>query len=63
MGKINWNDFQARAAEMEARQASSSPRVGFFTLKNDGDEAIVRIMHDTPEEFDILAVHQTQVDG
>ena len=63
MGKINWNDFQARAAEMEARQASNGPRVGFFTLKNDGDEAIVRIMHDTPEDFDILAVHQTQVDG
>ena len=63
MGKINWNDFQARAAEMEARQASNGPRVGFFTLKNDGDEAIVRIMHDTPDDFDILAVHPVQVDG
>ena len=65
MGKINWNDFQAKAAEMEARQQSqgNGPRVGFFTLKNDGDEAIVRIMHDSPEEFDILAVHPVQVDG
>ena len=64
MGKINWNDFQARAAELEARQQQmNSPYVGFFTLKNDGDEAIVRIMHDSPEDFDILAVHQTTVDG
>lgn len=65
MAKINWNDFQARAAELEARQQAqgNGPRVGFFTLKNDGDEAIVRIMHDSPEDFDILAVHQTTVDG
>lgn len=64
MGKINWNDFQARAAELEARQQQmNGPYVGFFTLKNDGDEAIVRIMHDSPEDFDILAVHQTTVDG
>ena len=64
MAKINWNDFQARAAEMEARQQQmNGPYVGFFTLKNDGDEAIVRIMHDSPEDFDIVAVHQTTVDG
>lgn len=62
--KINWNEFQERAAAMEERQSfNNGPRVSFFTLKNDGDEAVVRIMHDSPEDFDMLAVHQTQVDG
>ena len=65
MAKLNWNDFQEQVAAMEERQANAGngPRVGYFSLKNNGDEAIVRIMHDTPEDFDILAVHQTQVDG
>jgi hypothetical protein len=64
MGKINWNDFQARAAELEARQQQmNGPYVGFFTLKNDGDEAIVRIMHDTAQSFDIRTVHSANIDG
>lgn len=65
MAKLNWNDFQEQVAAMEERQANAGngPRVGYFSLKNNGDEAVVRIMHDSPEDFDILAVHQTQVDG
>ena len=31
--------------------------VDFFNLRNDGDEAIVRIMHDTTDSFNIFAVH------
>lgn len=31
--------------------------VDFFNLRNDGDEAIVRIMHDSTESFNIFAVH------
>lgn len=41
----------------------SSTGVGFFTLKNDGDEAIVRIMHDSIEDFDIQTTHPIQVSG
>ena len=62
--KINWNEFQERAAAMEERQQNGNgSKVSFFTLKNDGDEAVVRIMHDSPEDFDMLAVHQTTIDG
>ena len=32
-------------------------------MRDDGDEAIVRILHDTPATFDIVAVHQYPVDG
>ena len=35
--------------------------VGFFTLKNDGDEAIVRIMHDSVDSFDLLTTHPITV--
>lgn len=36
-------------------------RVGFFSLKNDGDEAIVRIMHDSTDTFDIVTTHPVQI--
>lgn len=32
--------------------------VGFFSLKNDGDEAVVRIMEDSVENFDIYSIHK-----
>lgn len=59
MGRLDWNDFQNRVAEQEARgeQRGNGPRVGYFSLKNDGEEAIVRFCHDTPEDFELLAVH------
>lgn len=38
-------------------------QVGFFSLKNDGDEAIVRIMHDSTDSFDIVSTHAIQVNG
>lgn len=62
MGKINWNEFQQRAAEMEENQGNST-RVGFFALKNDGDKAVVRIMHESPDDFDMLAIHRMEVGG
>lgn len=35
----------------------------FFNLRNDGDEAIVRIMHDSVDSFNIYAVHNITVGG
>lgn len=64
MAKINWNEFQERAAANEERQnQANGPRVGFFALKNDGDKAVVRIMHDSPEDFDMLAIHRLPIEG
>ena len=57
MARINWDDFKAKT---ENNNVQSGSRVGYFTLKNDQDEAIVRFMHDTPEDFDLLVVHKTQ---
>lgn len=36
-------------------------KVGFFGLKNDGDEAVVRIMHDSTDSFDIVTTHPVQI--
>ena len=41
----------------------NNSRVGFFSLKNDGDEAIVRIMHDSTDTFDIMTTHPIQLNN
>lgn len=47
---------------MSTRQSSSNtnqrPRVGYFGLKADKQEALVRFMHDSPADLDIAVVHQ-----
>lgn len=45
------------------QNTQSSSQVGFFTLKDDGDEAIVRFMHDDTASFEILGTHQIKVNG
>lgn len=35
----------------------------YFALRDDGDEALVRIMHDDTSSFEIVAVHPYQING
>jgi len=69
MAFISREDFLKQQEEKQARQAafaegnSNGPRVGYFSLKNDGDEAIVRFVYESPDQFDILTTHQTTIDG
>lgn len=66
MAQIDFSKLNERMSQQGAAPAGNNdgrPRVGFFTLKNDGDEAIVRFMHDSPADFDIVAVHPVVVDG
>ena len=42
---------------------SNNFAVKFFNLKNDNEEAIVRIMHDSVDDFDILTTHEVREDG
>lgn len=60
MAKIKFYDVDNVTSSSDNPQRSS---VGFFSLKNDGDEAIVRIMHDDVESFDIHTCHVVQIDG
>jgi hypothetical protein len=59
MARISYEEFQKRDAEQEY----SGNGIGFFSLKDDGDEAIVRIMHNGCADYDILTTHQIQVGG
>lgn len=57
MAKVSFETVQSMANENNG----SGNGVGFFSLKNDGDEAIVRIMHDSVADFDILTCHSAKV--
>lgn len=39
------------------RKSENSVKIKYFTLKNDGDEAIVRFVYDSPKDFEIYRVH------
>ena len=62
--KIDWDSYSKKYENKveEPMNANYKQRVGFFSLKNDGDEAIVRIMHDTPKDFELIAVHRVQLE-
>ena len=62
MAQLSFEAYNQQAEEREQRN-NQGPRVGYFALKNNGDEAIVRIMHDTTADFDMLAVHPTMIAG
>lgn len=60
MAKVN---FDTAVSTMNHESNNNNNSVGFFSLKNDGDEAIVRIMHDSVDDFDILTTHPISVNG
>ena len=51
------------AATMQDNNTQFNSNVEFFTLANDGDEAIVRFLHDSTASFNIMTVHTVQVGG
>lgn len=67
MGRVNFADWknaqvnQANNSQNKNGQKSQGTGIGFFTLKNDKDRAIVRFMHDSPDDFDIVAGHRMTV--
>ena len=61
MAKVNFNNMQDDSAYSTSNNPGSD--VGFFTLRNDNDEAIVRFMCDSIDDFEILTVHDIQIAG
>lgn len=60
MAKVNFNNLDE--AELNSgNNAGNGNDVGFFTLKNDNDEAVVRFMCDSTDDFEILTVHDVQI--
>lgn len=60
MARINFDTFNN---EMQKQETSSvnGDGVGYFGLKNDGDEGVVRILHNSPEDFDIVIAHNLKI--
>lgn len=54
MARISFDTFQETAGQ---ETNNGGYAVKLFALKDDGDEAIVRIMHDSVEDFDIITTH------
>lgn len=54
MAKINFE-------QIASNNDGNNFTVGFFSLKNDGDEAVVRIMHDDISSFDLVTTHPIQI--
>ena len=57
MSKISFEQAMKDFGE----KSNNNTSIGFFSLKNDGNEAIVRFMHDTTESFDMHSTHPVKV--
>lgn len=55
MARMSFNDFQKSVNEPKG--STTSTRIKFFSLKDDKEEALVRIMHDNLESFDMGYTH------
>lgn len=57
MARMSFDDANAFA------DSNNTSGVDYLTLKNDGDEAVVRFMIDSVADFDIHTVHDVKVDN
>lgn len=62
MAYVNFDSLN-NAKNSNATTKEFNNSVGFFSLKNDKDEAIVRFMHDDTSSFEILETHAIQLNG
>lgn len=64
MANFSYAQYQEAVARAQASSNSSNgPKVGFFKLKDDGDEALIRINLDSVEGLDFASVHTISTDG
>jgi hypothetical protein len=60
MSGIRYSDLQDSPV---TNRGGDKVKVPFFNLKEDGDEAIVRFPYKTVDDFDILTVHEMEING
>ena len=59
MAKIDFNSWVNRE-HFSYNQDQPRTSVGYFSLKQDGQEAIVRIMLNSTDDFDIVGIHKVK---
>ena len=62
-GQFTYQDYFNNVQSNAQSNASQGPKVGFFKLKDDGDEALVRINLSSVEELQFAAVHTISTNG
>lgn len=56
--EISWNNY---IASKNAREAGAKKKVQYFnSLKNDGDETLVRFVYTSADDFKVVPVHRVQ---
>ena len=61
MGIISRQEWLARQQARE--EMNNGSKVGYFGIKEDKGEAIVRFCYNSPEEFNYISVHKLNIDG
>lgn len=61
MARINFDTFNSEMQRQETSGSGTGDGIGYFGLKNDGDEGVVRILHNSPEDFDIVVAHNIKI--
>lgn len=58
MANFSYSDYQNVIAKAQSNENGSSVKIGFFKMKNDKDEALVRFNVSTLESLQFATVHQ-----
>lgn len=62
MAQISYENWKEHSDNTFNRDNSySQQRIQYFSLRGDGQEAVVRFMHDSPNDFDVVGVHRITV--
>lgn len=61
MAKISFETMVSNPPENNGGNGGAN--IGFFALKNDGDVATVRILHDSINDFDIMTCHNVKLNN
>lgn len=60
MSKFNFNEINNNSSN---NNSNNNNQIGFFSLGDDGDSAIVRFYIDSVDDFDLATVHSLNIDG
>lgn len=61
MASMNFTDYEARRTS--AKGFEDRVKIGYFnSLKDDGDEAVVRFAYNTKKDFTVVTVHRIKVE-
>ena len=63
MATISRNEYVRMQQERQSVPTQSTTRVSYFSLRDDGDEAIVRFAYSDPDQLEIFTTHSVTIDG